>query len=358
MYDINITRWRCILPFIIFMLLVLSRVGEAVESEVGTPSVGKADGVAIWVHPEDRSKSVVIGADPSKGLATFGLKGEFIEAIDFGNTAGGADVDVRYDFPLGGEKISLVVSANKRKQTLRIYKMDPATRLLEEITGTPVELGVKAYGSCLYHSEKAGKYYAFVTSREGGIEQWELYDNGKGKVDAKLVRGIDIMNGAPREDMSPRTEACVADDANGWIYISQESECLIWRYGAEPDAGEKRILIADTRVGGHDSLEGLAIVPTGAGKSYLLVSIETSYKFKIYDRDNDYAYLGMFEVQRPGGSEPVENNDGIEVVNLDFGSSFPDGLFVMQSLGDNGDHYELASWGSVANRFKLDSGAE
>ncbi len=51
--------------------------------------------------------------------------------------------------------------------------------------------------------KKDGKYYVFITSREGFIEQWEIYDNGKAKVDAKLVRELNIMP-KPIEGVSPK----------------------------------------------------------------------------------------------------------------------------------------------------------
>ena len=76
--------------------------------------IGKADGVAICVNPENPARSTVIGADPQKGIGNFDLKGNILEVINFG-TGGGAGVDVRHNFPLAGEKVTLAVEESCRR---------------------------------------------------------------------------------------------------------------------------------------------------------------------------------------------------------------------------------------------------
>jgi len=247
-----IRRLCCILLTVVAMTTITSVVNaQTAKAKVSTLSIGKADGVGIWIHPTDKSKSLVIGADHSKGLGTFDLKGALIEVVNFGK--GGA-----------GE--------------VRIFTVDPQTCLLEEITGKHAALGINAYGSCLYHSVLTGKFYSFVTSREGLIEQWELFDNGQGKVDAVRVRQINIMDGAVDPKADHKIEACVGDDELGWVYISQERECQIWRYGAEPGQGSKRILVDMAMIDPEDNVEGLALYRVGKTDGYLVISIQNSWK--------------------------------------------------------------------------------
>src|SRR5438874_2719757 len=54
-----------------------------------------------------------------------------------------------------------------------------------------------------------------------------------GALAARRVHGLDVGGDA---------EGCVADDALGHFYISEE-EHAIWKYGAEPGAGTKRTLV-------------------------------------------------------------------------------------------------------------------
>ena len=44
----------------------------------------------------------------------------------------------------------------------------------------------------MYVSPSTGKYYAFVGDNSGTVQQWELFDDGSGKVDATKVRTLSI----------------------------------------------------------------------------------------------------------------------------------------------------------------------
>ncbi len=349
-----VRRLCCILLTVVAMTTITSGVNaQTAKAKVSTLSIGKADGVGIWIHPTDKSKSLVIGADPSKGLGTFDLKGALIEVVNFGK-GGAGEVDVRYNFPLNGRKISIVVSANNKQNTLRIFTVDPQTCLLEEITGKHATLGINAYGSCLYHSVLTGKFYSFVTSREGLIEQWELFDNGQGKVDAVRVRQINIMEGAVDPKADHKIEACVGDDELGWVYIAQERECQIWRYGAEPGQGSKRLLVDMAMIDPEDNVEGLALYRVGKTDGYLVISIQNSWKYKVYNRKEPNQYLGTFDLTQAGSSALIESHDCIEITHLNLGEQFPQGFLVTQnSKNVCGPHYQLVPWPSIAKLFNL-----
>ena len=129
---------------------------QTVFAKIGTQPIGEADGIAVWINFNNPEKSLIIGASPRKGLATFNLDGSLVEVVNFGDYRGAGGVDVRYDFPLNGEKIPLIVSTYEKANTLRIFTIDPKTRLLKEISGEKIALTISPYGSCLYHRKKAG----------------------------------------------------------------------------------------------------------------------------------------------------------------------------------------------------------
>ena len=134
---------------------------------------------------------------------------------------------MRYNFPLAGGRVDLVVASDQQSDALRIYRVDPATRGLVSVGTVPVGLGIA--GLCLYHSPVTGKYYAFDGDSSGTVQQWELFDAGGGTVSATRVRQFTL---------SSVTEGCVADDVHAALYVAQEDVAL-WRYGAEPEQGRR-----------------------------------------------------------------------------------------------------------------------
>ncbi|MCP4611249.1 MAG: phytase [Planctomycetes bacterium] len=350
---LTIRRWCLWTVAVTVLSLPQVSAAQTAQATVATRSMGKADGVAICVNPGDPARSTIIGADPQKGIGSFDLEGNILHVVHF-SKGGGAGVDVRHGFPLGGERITLILAGNSEINTLRFFKFNPNTRLLGEVTGTRAQLGIHVYGCCLYHSAETGTFYAVVTSREGFIEQWELYDDGRGRINANRVRQINIMEGQDSDpSLNPKIEACVADDELDRLYISQEKECLIWQYGAEPDSDVERRLVDTSRIRDGDNTEGLAIYATGPGTGYLLVSIQGSWKYKVYTREGNNTYLGSFDVRTADGRRGVESHDCIAVTPTSLGTEFPHGLFVTQNADPSGDHYQLVSWESIADLLQL-----
>ena len=115
--------------------------------------------------------------------------------------------------------VALVVSTNRDLNTISIYKVDNETRTLIDVSARQIPVGLDdgVYGICMYRSAATGKYYAFANDKTGKIEQWELFDNGNGLVDGKLVRTLNV-------DSQP--EGCVADDILGILYVGEEDQAF------------------------------------------------------------------------------------------------------------------------------------
>ena len=328
----------------LLLAATLSR-GAEISAKAGTVAVdGGADGVAIWVHPSDPAKSAVLGARPGAGLAVFSLDGKLLQKLDFPK-GGAGEVDVRDGFPLGGKRVSLVAGGVKGGQTLYACKMNPDTRQLEAILADPaMKTGVQPYGSCLYHSRKTGKFFLFITSKSGDIEQYEMAGDGHGKVAPVKVRTIRHRVGKDNV-----IEACVADDPRGWVFFSQENKCKIWRYPAEPDGGDEPVLVDMARIAPGDNVEGLAIARTGKDSGYLIASIQGSWTYKVYDRRPPHALIAQFKLKTANGKGIVQSHDCIEVVTQPLGADYPAGLFVTQNANNpDGYHFQLVSWKDIA----------
>ncbi len=231
------------------------QVQPAVETEPVPSSGDAADDAAVWVHPYDPGQSVIIATDKDSGLAVYDLAGNELQFLADGQLN---NVDVRYGFPLGGALIDIVAASNRGDNRIAVYRLNTQTRQLEDVSAGGFSVGVnEAYGLCLFHSALSGSYYALVNGTDGDVEQWELFDNGRGLVDAVLVRSFSVGS---------QTEGMVADDEAGWLYVGEE-HVAIWRYGAEPDAGNDRVQV-DSTSGGQltADIEGLTIYYTGDGE--------------------------------------------------------------------------------------------
>lgn len=291
------------------------------------PSVGDAaDDPAIWVNPKDPSQSTIIGTNKQGGLAVYALDGKQLQYLSDGLMN---NVDLRAGFSLGGQEVTLVAAGNRADNSIAIYRVNPSTRMLENVAARKI-ITIPTYGCCLYRSRKTGKSYYIVASKFGEVEQWELSDNGGGKVDARNVR---------RFKVGTQLEGCVADDELGNLYIGEEA-VGIWKYGAEPDSGDNRVPVDRTGAGGHlvADVEGLTIAYGKDGTGYLIASSQGNNSFVVYRREQNNAYVKTFSITASSGIDAVEDTDGIDVTMANLGPAFPLGVFVAQDgINDKGN---------------------
>ena len=304
-----------------------------------------ADDPAIWVHPTDVSLSTIIGSDKDGGLGVYDLSGQQIAYHSDGNMN---NVDLRYNFPLGGQSVALVAASNRSNNTIALYAVDTATRTLRNVAARSITVGVgEGYGLAMYHSPVSGKYYAFVSDRDdGSVEQWELFDNGAGRVDAGSVR---------RFDAGGTVEGMMADDETGRLYAAEEAGG-VWDYGAEPGDGTARTQI--DHIDGPNltpDTEGIGIYDTGNGTGYLVVSAQGSNDFNVYERESSHRFLGKFNVAS-GAIDGVTDCDGLEVTSFGLGPAWPEGLLAVQdySNGTSNQNFKLVDWGDVARSYEPD----
>ena len=289
---------------------------QSVKVTFTGPGAGDQDDMTIWVHPSNLSASTIIGSDKNSfKIFVYNLSGITLQTISTPDQPG--NIDVRYNFPLSGSKVD-IVGVNQRAGGYKIllYQINSANSQL-----TQVDNGIITganYGFCLYRSPTSGKYYGFTTSKAGNIEQYELKDAGGGKIGGTKVRNWTLA----------KSEGCVADDENKWVYISDERNG-IWKYGAEPNdstTGTKIASVGDSS-GLSADVEGLTIYHTGNTGGYLIASSQGSNNFKVYNRLPPHSYITTF-------STGTTSTDGIDVSNLNFtGTNFSKGIFVSHNGG-------------------------
>lgn len=328
-----------------------------------------ADDPAIWVNLEDPAKSLIIGTDKKSGLAVYDLDGQIV----YQNTDGRMNnVDVRSGYPItsnNGDPATatptvIVAATNRTSKEISVYAMNPQSGVLTDVMAEPIPSNFdQPYGLCLYRSAVNGNLYVYANDTEGTVSQWQLYDNGLGKLRATIQRTWPVGS---------KTEGCVADDANGWVFIGEEATG-IWRYGAEPkDSFDERVSI-DTighgsSIGGRLSadVEGLSLyIPEGASKSdgYLVASSQGNFSYVVYDRAPPHAYRGTFQVidNVEKGVDGSQETDGLDVVSANLGPNYHKGMLVTQdgynktpAGADENQNFKYTSWADVAEALGLD----
>jgi 3-phytase len=276
-----------------------------------------------------------VATDKLGGLLVYDLSGTELQYLQTGDMN---NVDVRPtsgSITLGGRPVVLVVAGNRTDNTIGVYALDPATRQLRDITAAPITPSLEVYGSCLYQSAAGGELYSFVNSKNGEVEQWALADDGTGKVAGRLVRSFSV---------SSQVEGCVADDELGDFYLGEE-QTGIWKFGAEPDAGNTGTLIAEVSSSAPlvGQVEGLTLAEEAGGAGYLIASSQGDSSYAVFRRGPDNAYVGTFRIVAGRGIDGADGTDGIDVTTANLGPAFPSGVFVSQDgKNDGGDqNYKL-----------------
>ena len=186
---------------ICLLMLALSSFVVAADTRVArprpilqtppTPHAGdSADDPAIWIHPTEPEKSLILGTDKQGGLHVFNMDGTQHQLVSDGCKPN--NVDVIHGFVLGGREVDIAVASTRSGSALgvKVWAIDPQTRTLRDITAAgaiSVFRGTAPYGLCGYRSPKTGRSYVFVTNYPGEVEQYELMEVN-GRVDGKRVR--------------------------------------------------------------------------------------------------------------------------------------------------------------------------
>lgn len=302
------------------------------------------DDTAIWIHPTNPALSTVIATDKSLGggLVVYDMSGNELFFYADGQLN---NVDVRYNFPLGGASVALVGATNRAANRIDFYKVNEGDRSLTKVgsVSTAAKI-VLPRGFALYHSPASGKYYAFVTDRNSGfVAQYEL-NGSTGSVTGAFVRGF--SNGGPSEGLA-------ADDELKLLYSAQEDVGGIWRYGAEPGDGAVRVMVDSTTENGGNltqDVKGLSIYYGTGGSGYLLAASQGNGTFQAYRR-GDNAFAGSFKIVAGNGIDEVTGEDGIDLTNFPLGPGFPQGVFISQDTANPGGNQnnKLVPWQSIAN---------
>jgi 3-phytase len=348
------------------------------DDEAGGNANG--DDPAIWVHPADPARSVVIATAKQGGLYAYDLSASRIQHVPAPAAPGADDepgrfnnADVVYGF--GGRDLAVV--SDRGRDHIRFYAVDarraaagrapladvtdPAVPFVFNTTQKQVNEAETAYGLASW-KDATGTYVLVSRRHTTTVALLRLKATAGGKVGYDKVRQIDLPSsftlpgGAawspclePGE--LPQVEGMVVDADRDVLYAAQET-VGIWRIRADltgtpvlmdkvrgygvpgtyDPATEECAYGEDPGFGGEHlaaDAEGLTIYHRAGGKGYLLASGQGDSTFSVYRREGSNAHLGRFRVAAGGGLDGAEHSDGAMVVNVPLGGEFGKGLLVV-----------------------------
>lgn len=306
-------------------------VTATVETDAVQDGEDAADDPAIWVDSENPEQSKLIATNKGGGVLVYDLKGKEIQNYNFGKMN---NIDIRYDFPLGQQKVDIVAATNRSTNTIDVFTVNGKTGELNNIVAEPIKAKMEeVYGFSLYHSLKTDQFYALVLGKEGEFEQYELTDNGNGKIEGKLVREFKLAT---------QSEGLVADDEYGFMYIAEE-DYAIYKYSAEADGDLTPLSTVDIADGRklQDDIEGLTIYYAADGHGYLIASSQGNDTYAIYDREGSNKYITSFSIADGDNTDGTSVTDGIDVMSFGLGEAFPYGIFIAQDDSNMNGNTEL-----------------
>jgi 3-phytase len=306
------------------------------------PGLGKVNKAVLVVDPTDPAGSRIIGTAGLGGLEVYDLAGRRLAAAPAGEAA---SLDVRSGFDLGGESVALVVSADVTDNSLRYFALTGGA--LVEVGARPVPLGFAVEGVCLLRNAADGGLYVIAVGDGGEFEQQLVFVDEAGRVDSRQSRRLGLPSPA---------EHCVADDATGQVYVSEQAVGL-WRFRGDPESDATPVLVDAPRLGRiTEELGGLALYDGGPGARYLIASDASSGRLFAYDRDADDAWIGAVRIASPSGVT-VGEAGGLFATGAALGAALPSGaLLAADEDAESGADYKLVSIAGLAGPLNLRPG--
>ncbi len=329
-----------------------------IQAKYGTERVShNPDDLAIWVHPQDAGRSLIIGTvkvpAPDGAVVVFGMDGRVLQTfagIDRPN-----NVDVEYGLPFGGQPADIVVATERLKRRLRMFRIDREEARLVDLGGTAVLAGAQGedgapMGIALYKRPRDGAIFAIVAPkagpRDGYLWQYRL-SAGVDRVEATFVRRFGTFTGSTpiREN---EIEAVAVDDALGYVYYADEGDG-IHKWHADPDHPEaNRELAVFGRTGYRGDREGIAIYTRADGTGYIVCTdqLDGRSEYHVYAREGapgrPHDHVHELAVLRG----PADATDGLEISSSNLGATLPHGAMI--AMNSTPQNFLVFPWDDVA----------
>lgn len=299
------------------------------------------DDPAIWIHPTDKTQSLIIGTDKETGggLYAFDLNGKIVRKAT--GLQRPNNVDIAYGMMIGGQKKDIAITTERETNKLRFFSLPDMQELgtgLEVFTG---ETARAPMGVAVYTRPSDHAIYVIVGRKTGPtgsyLWQYKLIEE-KGQLAMMLVRKFGNFSG------KKEIESIAADNENGYIYYSDE-QAGIHKYHADPAKGNEELAFFG-QTDFKSDIEGISFYKFPDGTGYIVVSDQQANRFNFYAREgtkaNPHAHTLL-------GSLPfsTQESDGSETTSVSL-PGFPGGLFVAMSTDRTFQYYRWADIAAAA----------
>lgn len=303
------------------------------------------DDPAIWINPNDATKSIIIGTDKDTdgGLYAFNLNGKIIAKSEVLRRPN--NVDIAYGLVIDGKKVDFAVTTERENNKIRIFSL-PDLKPIDNggISVFDGELQRDPMGVALYTRPSDNAIFAIVGRKSGPSEtylwQYQLTDVGNGKVGANVVRKFGNFSG------KKEIEAIAVDNELGVVYYCDE-QFGIRKYKANPVLNDNTELALFGQNDFKSDNEGIAIYKATATTGYILVSNQQANTFMVYPREGASGNANEYPLLAEVPTSTIEC-DGADVTSLNLGGAFRNGMFVAMS---NGMTFHFYNWEDFQKRI-------
>jgi len=322
------------------------RVNATAQTQSVNTKGDAADDPAIWYNSTKPSESRIIGTDKKKGLGVYNLSGELLSFTAVGKIN---NCDLQYDLPYGNDTIIVIGGSNRSNNATSLFKFNPLTSSVDSMPLIHIPShSVEIYGFCFYKKIETKELFSFSIGKDGLLEQYKI------RTDSNGIYADSIWS----YKFDTQCEGLVADHENGVLFVGEENHG-VWKLNLKSEKPEKE---AVTSLASNPKLkadiEGLSMYFAANGEGYLLVSSQGNNSYALFDRKAPHKYIGSFTVVDSENIDGTSETDGIDVINLAMGQTFPNGFFIAQD-GENytngklgTQNFKLVPWENIAKSFE------
>lgn len=314
-------------------------VTASVETAPAGAQGDAADDPAVWLHPADPEKSLILGTNKQVGLIVYTLDGSEVQNLPIGLIN---NVDVRQS---PERPFDIAIASNDQVNAISVFLIDRQTGTISHTGDIPTGK-LEPYGIC--QAREDGRDYAGVTYKDGTLQIWALSVEPNAH-SGELHKTIKLET---------QLEGCVFDETNGLIFVGEENRGL-WTIAYREEAPAP--LLIDT-VGGPNGLvadvEGVSIWKGSDGAGWLVASAQEDDRFVVYDRQAPHAPRGSFSIiaNDARNIDEVTHTDGLDVFSGAL-PGFPRGVLVVQDDGNprsgQDQNFKIVSWADIEAALSL-----
>lgn len=303
-------------------------VPAAFETVPMTGAGDRADDPAVWAHPTDASRSLILGANKDEGLHVYNFAGAELQKLAVGMIN---NVDLRGN---------LAAASNDQHNAVSWFRIDPSSGKVVHAGDAKVQR-VEPYGFCM--GKVDGVTYAVVTYKDGAAELFSVTDTGAGAPTMALSRTVQFGG---------QLEGCVVDDEAGRMFVGQE-EYGVWVVDLKDSASRPAEVDTIAKANGLVAdVEGMSLYLGKDGAGYLVVSSQAADRYVIYDRKPPHAVLGVVAIgpSADGKVDAVSHTDGLDVSSAAL-PGFPAGVLVVQDdanpISEIDQNFKVVDWREI-----------